>query len=57
MAKNFGSGVVGGVVLVDPATGLPYKATGGGGGGGIGGQRGGFTEISGNVDRNGGVVS
>lgn len=34
MAENFGSGVLGGVVLVDPATGLPYKATGGGGGGG-----------------------
>lgn len=34
MAENFGSGVVGGVVLIDPATGLPYKATGGGGGGG-----------------------
>lgn len=33
MAKNFGSGVVGGVVLIDPATGQPYKATGGGGGG------------------------
>ena len=28
MAKNFGSGVVGGVVLIDPATGQPYKATG-----------------------------
>lgn len=33
MAKNFGSGVVGSVVLIDPATGQPYKATGGGGGG------------------------
>lgn len=32
MAKNFGSGVLGGIVLIDPATGLPYKATGGGGG-------------------------
>ena len=31
MAKNFGPGILGGLVLVDPATGLPYKATGGGG--------------------------
>lgn len=30
MAKNFGPGVVGGVVLIDPVTGLPYKAVGGG---------------------------
>lgn len=34
MADNFGVGALGGVVLVDPATGLPYKAEGGGGGGG-----------------------
>ena len=34
MAKNFGPGILGGIVRIDPATGLPYKATGGGGGGG-----------------------
>lgn len=34
MAKNFGPGILGSVVLIDPATGLPYKAEGGGGGGG-----------------------
>ena len=34
MADNYGVGALGGVVLVDPDTGLPYKATGGGGGGG-----------------------
>ena len=33
MAKNFGPGILGSVVLIDPATGLPYKAEGGGGGG------------------------
>lgn len=32
MSDNFGPGIVGGVVLVDPVTGLPYKAEGGGGG-------------------------
>lgn len=29
---SYGVGALGGVVLVDPATGLPYRATGGGGG-------------------------
>lgn len=32
MAKNFGPGILGSVVLIDPETGLPYKAEGGGGG-------------------------
>lgn len=31
MAKNFGPGILGSVVLIDPETGLPYKAEGGGG--------------------------
>lgn len=31
--SNIGVGALGGVVLIDPATGQPYKATGGGGGG------------------------
>lgn len=34
MAENFGPGILGGVVLVDPETGEPYKVTSGGGGGG-----------------------
>lgn len=34
MIENFGLGMLGGVVLVDPETGEPYKVTGGGGGGG-----------------------
>lgn len=35
MADNYGVGALGGVVLVDPDTGLPYKATGGSGGGAV----------------------
>ena len=31
---DYGVGALGGVVLIDPGTGLPYKAVGGGGGGG-----------------------
>ena len=31
---DYGVGALGGVVLIDPTTGLPYKAAGGGGGGG-----------------------
>ena len=31
MAQNFGPGIQGGVVLIDPATGEPYRASGGGG--------------------------
>lgn len=31
---DYGVGALGGVVLIDPTTGLPYKAVGGGGGGG-----------------------
>lgn len=31
--QNFGPGIVGGVVLVDPGTGLPYRASAGEGGG------------------------
>lgn len=34
MEDNFGPGILGGVVLIDPATNLPYKAVGSGGGGG-----------------------
>lgn len=34
MMADYGVGALGGVVLIDPATGLPYKAEGGGGGGG-----------------------
>lgn len=34
MSDNFGPGVLGGVVLVDPDTGRPYKVTPSGGGGG-----------------------
>jgi hypothetical protein len=34
MGENFGPGLIGGVVLLDPSTGQPYKATGGGTGGG-----------------------
>ena len=30
MAQNFGPGIQGGVVLIDPATGEPYRASGGG---------------------------
>ena len=33
MAQNFGPGIQGGVVLIDPTTGEPYRASGGGGGG------------------------
>ena len=33
MAQNFGPGIQGGVVLIDPATGEPYRASGGGDGG------------------------
>lgn len=29
---DYGVGALGGVVLIDPTTGLPYKAEGGGGG-------------------------
>ncbi len=29
---DYGVGALGGVVLIDPGTGLPYKAVGGGGG-------------------------
>ena len=36
MMADYGVGALGGVVLIDPATGLPYKAAGGGGGGGGG---------------------
>lgn len=32
MAENFGPGILGSVVLIDPATGLPYRAESGGGG-------------------------
>ena len=31
MTENFGAGVVGAIVLIDPVTGLPYRATGSGG--------------------------
>lgn len=34
MMSDYGVGALGGVVLIDPETGLPYKAEGGGGGGG-----------------------
>lgn len=34
MAESFGPGILGGVVLIDPETGVPYRVTGGGGGGG-----------------------
>lgn len=34
MMTDYGVGALGGVVLIDPDTGLPYKASGGGGGGG-----------------------
>ena len=34
MAENFGPGILGGIVLIDPETGQPYRATSGGGGGG-----------------------
>lgn len=34
MMADYGVGALGGVVLIDPTTGLPYKAGGGGGGGG-----------------------
>lgn len=34
MMADYGVGALGGVVLIDPTTGLPYKAAGGGGGGG-----------------------
>ena len=30
MAQNFGPGIQGGVVLIDPTTGEPYRASGGG---------------------------
>ena len=33
MAQNFGPGIQGVVVLIDPTTGEPYRASGGGGGG------------------------
>ena len=36
MAQNFGPGIQGGVVLIDPATGEPYRASGGSDGGGGG---------------------
>lgn len=32
---DYGVGALGGVVLIDPTTGLPYKAAGGGGGGDV----------------------
>lgn len=32
MMSDYGVGALGGVVLIDPVTGLPYKAEGGGGG-------------------------
>lgn len=32
MMANYGVGALGGVVLIDPETGLPYRAEGGGGG-------------------------
>lgn len=32
---DYGVGALGGVVLIDPTTGLPYKAVGGGGGGAV----------------------
>ena len=32
MMADYGVGALGGVVLIDPTTGLPYKAVGGGGG-------------------------
>ena len=35
MMADYGVGALGGVVLIDPATGLPYKAEGGGGGGAV----------------------
>lgn len=34
MMSDYGVGALGGVVLIDPETGLPYKAEGGEGGGG-----------------------
>lgn len=35
MMSGYGVGALGGVVLIDPTTGLPYKAEGGGGGGAV----------------------
>lgn len=35
MMADYGVGALGGVVLIDPATGLPYKAGDGGGGGAV----------------------